>query len=283
VQKAYDDRYALPSPPSSPIVRLYPRHNEVVVRWSDHPESELDPASKLPDFQGYRVYLSDSPVATSYRMVRQLDRQDGVGFDTGFDAVRLPEPYVDGGDTLQYELRLGGIPDGFKRYLAVTSYDFQQGQPPTLESGLQQNSTYFVAGPDAEQARSRRVSVFPNPYRGESAFDGRDAQGALNPRRRVLWFVNLPRRATIKIYTLAGDVVRTYAYDAATYRGTEAAGISPDPADLSQGRYLVTGGSMAAFDLLSENRQEIATGLYLFSVQDEATGETQQGKFLVLK
>lgn len=283
VQKAYDDRYALPAPPSSPVVRVYPRHNEVIVRWSDHPESEVDPASKLVDFQGYRVYLSDSPLVTAYNQVCQIDTIDGIGFDTGLDGLRLPQPHIDRGDTLEYELRLGGIPDGFKRYVSVTSYDWQQGQPPTLESGVTQSSVYFITGPDAEQARGRRVSVFPNPYRGESSFDGRDATGALNPRRRVLWFVNLPQRATVKIFTLAGDLVRTYEHNAATYRGTEAAGISPDAADLSQGRYLVTGGSMVAFDLLSENRQEIATGLYLFSVEDRDTGDTQQGKFLVLK
>jgi hypothetical protein len=40
---------------------------------------------------------------------------------------------------------------------------------------------------------------------------------------------------------------------------------------------------MAAFDLLSDNRQEISTGLYLFTVEDRNTGDTQQGKFLVLK
>ncbi len=114
-------------------------------------------------------------------------------------------------------------------------------------------------------------------------FDGRDALGELNPRKRVLWFVNLPRRARLRIYTLAGDLVRTYDHDAATYRGTEAQGISPDNADLAQGRYLVTGGSMTAFDLLSFNRQEISSGLYLFSVEDLDTGDTQQGKFLVLK
>lgn len=87
----------------------------------------------------------------------------------------------------------------------------------------------------------------------------------------------------MRIYTLAGDLVRSYDFDAATYRGTESGGTSPDNADLAQGRYLVTGGTMMAFDLLSENRQEIATGLYLFSVEDQTNGETQQGKFLVLK
>ena len=129
-------------------------------------------------------------------------------------------------------MRLGSIPDGFKRYVAVTAYDQQDGVPPTLESGVNQNSIYTIAGPDAEQARGAKVSIFPNPYRGESSLDGRDSQGAINPRKRIIWFVNLPSRATIRLYTLAGDLVRSYEYDAATYKGTEAAGISPDNADL---------------------------------------------------
>jgi hypothetical protein len=216
-------------------------------------------------------------------LVRDVDVRDGVGLDTGLDGVLRATPYYDGADTLQYELRLDGIPDGVKRYAAVTSYDAQPVEPRTLESGVLQNSVYFVAGPSAAQAVHQRVSVFPNPYRGESAFDGRDAAGNLNPRRRVLWFVNLPPRARLEIFTLAGDLVRTYDYDAATYRGTEAAGIRPDNADLAQGRTLVTGGSMLAFDLLSDNGQEIATGLYLFAVENQDTGDKQQGKFLVLK
>ena len=283
VQKAYNDKYAVPSPPSPPNVRVYPRHNELVLRWGSAPEFELDPATRLPDFQGYRVYLSESPLAAQYRLVNQYDRRDGEGFDTGLDAIRLPQPYIDGPDTLQYEVRVPGVPDGAKRYVAVTSYDFQRGDPPSLESGVLTNSIYTTAGPDAAQAQGRKVSVFPNPYRGEGAFDGRDTQGGVNPRKRVMWFVNLPPKARVRIYTLAGDLVRSYDYDAATYRGTEAGGTSPDNADLAQRRYLVTGGTMMAFDLLSENRQEIATGLYLFSVEDLTNGETQQGKFLVLK
>ena len=282
-QKAYDDRYALPSPPSPPLLHVYPRHREVALRWGAQPETEVDPASKLQDFQGYRVYMSETPEASGYQLVRQYDIRDGVGYDTGLDGVRLPEPVVDDGDTLHYELRLDGIPDGFKRYVAITSYDFQTGDPPSLESGVLSNPIYCITGPDAAEAQGQRVSVFPNPYRGESAFDGRDSNGAINPRRRVLWFVNLPPRSTLRIYTLAGDLVRTYEYDAATYRGTEAAGVSPDDADLAQGRFLVTGGSMLAFDLLSDNRQEIASGLYLFTVEDKTTGERQQGKFLILK
>ena len=40
---------------------------------------------------------------------------------------------------------------------------------------------------------------------------------------------------------------------------------------------------MAAWDLRSHNGQPVATGLYLYSVTDRASGESQQGKFLILK
>jgi hypothetical protein len=236
-QKAYDDKYALPSPPSSPILHAYPRHREVVLRWSEHPEFEPDPASKLVDFQGYRVYLSMTPLSRDFRPVRQYDIQDGVGFDTGLNAIRLDAPYItEAGDTLWYELRLPDMPDGFKRYVAVTSYDHQVGDPPTLEGGVLANSIYFVTGPDAEQARGARITVFPNPYRGESGFDVRNPDGSINPRKRVLWFVNLPERASIRIYTLAGDLVREYEFDAATYTGVETQGIRADRADRFAGR-----------------------------------------------
>jgi hypothetical protein len=255
-----------------------------VLRWSEHPEFEPDPASKLVDFQGYRVYLSMTPLSRDFRPVRQYDIQDGVGFDTGLNAIRLDAPYItEAGDTLWYELRLPDMPDGFKRYVAVTSYDHQVGDPPTLEGGVLANSIYFVTGPDAEQARGARITVFPNPYRGESGFDVRNPDGSINPRKRVLWFVNLPERASIRIYTLAGDLVREYEFDAATYTGVETQGIRADRADRFAGRNLVTSGTMAGFDLLNADAQEIASGLYLFSVRDKDTGETQQGKFMVIR
>ncbi len=285
-QKAYNDRYALPSPPSSPIVKVAPRHREVVLRWSAHPETEIDPASKLVDFQGYRVYLSETALAADFRIAHQYDVRDGIGFDTGLEAVRRQEPFItETGDSLWYEVVLGGLPDGFKRYVSVTSYDYQVAEPQTLEGGVLSNSIYLIPGPDQEQARAsgHRVSVFPNPYRGESDYDVHNPDGSINPRKRVLWFVNLPAKATIRIYTLAGDRVREYDFDAATYGGTETAGISPDRSDLAVGRNLITGGSMAGFDLLNADGQEIASGMYIFTVEDLETRETQQGKFMVIR
>ncbi|MEY4867029.1 MAG: hypothetical protein RLY64_1283, partial [Bacteroidota bacterium] len=38
-----------------------------------------------------------------------------------------------------------------------------------------------------------------------------------------------------------------------------------------------------AWDILSDSKQVIATGLYLFSVKDLKTGKIQTGKFAIVK
>ena len=60
---------------------------------------------------------------------------------------------------------------------------------PRWSVGSTRTNTYLIAGPTQEQAQGREVSVFPNPYRGESGFDGHSTDGSINPRERVLWFV----------------------------------------------------------------------------------------------
>jgi len=116
------------------------------------------------------------------------------------------------------------------------------------------------------------VSVFPNPYRGSAVWDRSRATG------RFIWFVGIPQRAKIKIFTLAGDLVDEIDFDGDSYAGANARGVNDGSGDVP-----VLSGSMAAWDLRSQSGQPISTGLYLFSVTDEDSGESQQGKFLVLK
>jgi hypothetical protein len=40
---------------------------------------------------------------------------------------------------------------------------------------------------------------------------------------------------------------------------------------------------MAAWDLTTRKDQAIASGLYIFSVEDAATGEVERGTFVILK
>jgi hypothetical protein len=175
-----------------------------------------------------------------------------------------------------YSMDIPNVKDGFTYYVAVTSYDKGDkvaGVPP-LESGISQNRTVVIPGPDKAEPGEERpdVTVFPNPYRGESLWDGE------YPRERLLYFANLPRRCSIRIYTIAGDLVDTIEFDADTYHATDAAAIyDPDfnPPELS--------GGLAAWDLLTREDQSIASGLYVFSVEDHDSGDVEVGKFLVIR
>ena len=205
---------------------------------------------------------------------------DSVGYDTGLAPIRLAaEDYVTAwvNDSTQitytYAYTFDHLSDGHEYWVAVTSYDQGAGSVPSLESGRSQNARYVIPGPSADSwEKGRAVSVFPNPYRGSAVWDGNRATG------RYIWFVGLPAKAQVKIYTLAGDRVFEFEFDRATYAGENASGVLPP-----DGQAPVMPGTLAAWDLRSQNGQPVASGLYLFSVTDSDTGESQQGKFLVLK
>jgi hypothetical protein len=93
-----------------------------------------------------------------------------------------------------------------------------------------------------------------------------------------LYFINLPARSEIRIYSLAGDVIDTFDHDAATYSGMDMRWFQ----NFADGTQQFSGG-MHAWDLISQHDQAIATGLYLYTVKDKDSGEIKHGKFLVVK
>ncbi len=273
-QTAFDLNFNIPVPPPSPTLQVIPSLGKLTLRWTRDPEDFIDPKSHRKDFEGYRVYISETKEELGFRMLRQVDVVDSLLENTGLDALRDPIT-IDGKD-YEYRYDITGLRDGFKYWVSVTSFD--QGAPDIapLESGRSQNRTFAIPGGPAEKVGS--VRVFPNPYRGDAAWDGS------LPRDRYLWFVNLPANCTIKIYTLAGDLVDTIEFDGSTYDATEIRGIF-DPTDTRnpESDIPVLSGGMAAWDLISRADQGIATGLYIFAVKDHKTGDTQLGKFLVLR
>jgi hypothetical protein len=123
-----------------------------------------------------------------------------------------------------------------------------------------------------ERASDGTVGVYPNPYYASAIWDGR------GERDRKLYFRNLPASAEVHIFTLAGDLVDSFEHDAATYSATDMSWFQR----YSDGTQQFSGGEHA-WDLVTANDQAIATGLYLFTVKNKATGEIQRGKFLVIK
>lgn len=275
-QLAYDQGFAIPAGPPSPRLAFEYDRDSVTLAWepgdslgvdaegnpvelaSDDPrrspEHHISLVTNQPDFQGYRIYrfqgdtFQGDPYEESV-LVAQYDRIDGIGFDTG-----LPPEGPDG----RRRFTDTGLLDGFPYYYSVVSYsapNLEEGLPE-FQSGYNENAALVFPGPGAAPADAGPgVGVFPNPYRAGSYFDDRLGEQELG---RKIWFTNLPARCTIEVFNLAGDLVVTLDHD--------------DPAS-----------GMEPWDLLSSPQRAIATGLYVYVVEDRETGDVQRGKLVIIK
>ena len=91
----------------------------------------------------------------------------------------------------------------------------------------------------------------------------------------MIWFRNLPQKAEIRIFSLAGDLVDIIQHDE-TYKGSDIRNID------SQKNPLMSGGEHA-WDMITMHDQDTGSGLYLFTVEDKKSGEIKEGKFLLIK
>ena len=269
-QVAYDDGFRIPQGPPSPILKVDYAQDSVILHWTPgdsldatghdlpsdsplrSPEHHISTVTGRPDFEGYRIYryqgnaIPEDPYNVA-ELVAQYDRIDGVGFDTG-----LP-PLNDQGER---EFVDTGLLDGFPYWYSVVCFaapDVVAGLPE-LQSGFNENAQLVYPGPGPVEEGGAGVGVYPNPYRAGSMYDDR-LEGELG---RKLWFTNLPARCSIKIFTVAGDLVKTLHHD--------------DDASGQQ-----------AWDVLTENNRPVASGLYIYVVENLDTGDVQRGKLVIIK
>jgi hypothetical protein len=277
-QRAYDLDYVVPVPPPSPKFKVVVRDHAVDYYWDHSPEFFVDRTtdSTRSDFEGYRVYLGEDRGAL--HRIAQFDSccsfpNDTVGFNTGFSAIRVSPPVEIDGHLYDYKYTVDHLRDGFKYFGAVTAYDLGTQQIESLESGEDQNEAMFVPAPMPSEVKGG-VTVFPNPYRVETAWDtGQQA------REHFLWFTNLPSRCTIRIYTLSGALVYSTDFNGATYNGSNARGIYQPGNDLPSN----LSGTTFGWDMVTAQGQAAATGLYMWAIEDKDTGKHQRGKFLLVK
>jgi hypothetical protein len=145
---------------------------------------------------------------------------------------------------------------GWRLELDATVYAPVLGDILTIE-GARLNGpgdvfTFQIDGIDGQQAASdlSDIKVVPNPY-----FVQYSTRVETNEGQSMLFFNNLPDKCTIRIYSLAGDLVETIEHDDDS--GSET------------------------WDLLSNGGRLVAAGLYLYHVES-AYGE-YLGRFAVIK
>ncbi len=287
------DRFMLPTPPTPPHVKLVPGDHQIEVYWDDISEHSVDLVTGKPDFEGYRVYRSkvgeDLPghdLLSSLELIAEFDSVDGIGYDTGFELVRLKEPVSFGEieqnpltgreEPVVYRYRLvnRNLLNGWQYAYAVTAFD--RGNPeenlPSLESSPLVTAKRAIPGSPPNVGNTFTVGVYPNPYRVHAAWDGH------LERDRKLYFYNLPPHCEVRIFTLAGNEVDRFVHNAATYTGEDIQWFLK-----FGGKERTFPGGLHAWDLVTANDQAIASGLYLYTVEDLDTGQIQRGKFLVIK
>jgi hypothetical protein len=274
--QAFENDYVLPSPPQPPQFRVEPARNTIKIFWDNYPEDKLDPFYGINDFEGYRIYITRVEGATSeeFELVREVDLVNQIGYDTGLESVMDTVTFDDGDTTTYYyNFEIDNVKDGFKYWVAITAFD--RGIPEegveSMQSGVRATRVLAIPGP-RPATNDETVFVVPNPYRGEAIWDG------ARDREKYLWFVNLPERATIRIYTLAGDLVKTLEFDGSTYIAGDIQGLKT----LDE-RHVAIPGGICGWDLISNKDQAAASGLYIYSIENKVTGNNQIGKFMIIR
>ena len=287
------DRYLIPEPPGSPLVRVEfetelsadgsSQENKVVLYWDRSAEETIDPVTGQKDFEGYRVYRSNpgddktGNILDEANLIAQYDAPGNrTGFNNGFEEVRLTSPVTFEGDSNEYWYRFeaSGLLSGWQYLFTITAFDEGDVDAglPSFESSRVANATRVFPGtPASDDDGAKKVGVYPNPYRVNAAWDGSTS------RTRKLNFYNVPERAEIRVYTLAGEIVAEMEHDADTYSGD-----TRWYDDFSADNRILPGGEHS-WDLLSENGLSLAGGLYLYTVKDLDTGDVQHGKFVIIK
>jgi len=257
-----------------------------------HPEDYTTPSFDL----AYRDTVLDTTFSATGQIIR-IDQRERYSYWQREDYNRGNE-YNDNGqwvinpiqrvavrdtvvgeDTLHYglyEVTIDHLNPAVPLYFSVTAFDFGNYEVDLepLESSPSNNSQYAhpIYSTDVVVDSGLRVSVYPNPYKfiydapggGRTTYyqEGYEGRGIykFEEQDRRIWFVNLPEKATIRIFSLDGDLIRTINH--------------PDP-------FLTKYPSAVGWDLVSRNIQAVTSGIYIWRVDSELG--TQTGKLVIIK
>lgn len=277
------DRFLIPEPPATPKLRVELESGKAILYWDRLAEESVDPVTGAKDFEGYKIYRSKlgddlaNLIGTNLSVLKEFDKEgNSFGANTGFTEVALNAPITfddEPGVEYWYRYEVGNLLNGWQYLFSVTAYDasFDGQEVESLETSPNANAVRVFPGTPINENFEAKVGVYPNPYRVNAAWDGNNAL------TKKIMFYNLPARAEIRVYTLAGDVVAEMQHDAATYKG-ETRWFN----DYSAENRKLSGGEHA-WDLLTESRQNLTTGLYFYTVKDLQSGDVQRGKLVIIK
>lgn len=289
------DRYIVPTPPNSPRIRVVPGDRMVTVYWDDRAEKSVDPISNRQDFEGYKIYKTDlgdeldltQSMNDQLKLASQYDiAGNAYSFNTGLDSREAftnlkasPVTFPDDTVKYTYKYEFPGLKNGWMYNFSVTAFD--QGDEvkriPPLESPLRASSLQSFPGTTANtKFTNGDPFVYPNPFYVRAKWDG---DGDVNHR---IQFANLPKKARVTIFTLSGDKVYSFEHTGELDNGNRTKWFDTYGARSSGEWKANSSGGEHSWNLVSSGNQNIATGLYLFTVEDLENDDVKTGKFVII-
>ena len=229
-----------------------------------------------------------------------------LGDNSGFHEITTNAPYIDNeGNFYEYTYTDNSVLDGIVYTYAVTGYDmgvaasyniewgeFESGfAPDTLST--QANPSGFSSPYGYQYIENSRgttilddnfiqvssgyrgdynvddVYVYPNPYIVSSGFNNETEYQSRIRFTKVPYNESTGEGSTITIYTITGEKV--YSWES----------LDQPPGEQDSGVEAGEDNYNTWWDLRTINNQEVAPGLYLFTVEHE--GKTFVGKFAVVR
>jgi hypothetical protein len=259
-KEAYALGFDLPNQPPDVNATLQSSENarsELV--WSNDADGAINPDTGQPDVAGYRVYRSET---LPDMWVQFADVKVGTASSGTY---RVEDPESVSGFQYLYQVRSyqGSANSGFVSRVTgatvaggVSAYESGPGDPSTFyypDGGVNGLSPVQVASADADRME-KQVAVVPNPYIDDGIHS---YEGTVKLR-----IINLPRRAKLRIYSMAGDLVGALDHESDTV------------------------GERSYYQLNRLITNEIQFGTYILVVESlmpESLGQTQFTKFVIIR
>lgn len=202
----------------------------------------------IEDFGGYRVWIKEVWRVETFDLAREYVWGEDDTLAAGYWSL---EPFYE--DSVRV-FAARSVQNAFPYQFSVTT--FKASNPDSINFDcIERNKSRIVYPHQSLPSSLEGIEVIPNPYRASADWE-------YGGQRRVT-FVQLPETCTIRIYTVAADLVRTLHHESLD-------------------------SDQEFWDLKNSDGEEVAPGVYIWAVAHETEGGvenlgTAEGKMLIIK
>ncbi len=183
--------------------------------------------------------------------------------------ININDPKMDFGDQIIAMTQVNGVPKGTWQAKFTKTSNWQPKNGDVFEIKIAKpfrsvdKYVFHTKGAQVDVKEAKRsldnVAVVPNPYVVTSSFETPPLSVFSAGRgERRLFFINLPEQCTIRIYTVAGELIRTLEHNNSLLNGAEP------------------------WDLLTSEGLDVSYGIYVYHLDAGTLGE-KVGKFAIIK